>query len=33
MIAWRIPSIARFRLNEGEYRGGSEVFKENKVAD
>jgi MFS family permease len=33
MIAWRIPSIARFRLNEGEYRGGSEVFRENKVAD
>ena len=33
MIAWRIPSIVRFRLNEGEDRGGSEVLRENKVAD
>jgi MFS family permease len=33
MIAWRIPSIARFRWDEGEDRGGSEVFRENKVAD
>ncbi len=33
MIAWRIPNIARFRWDEGEERGGSEVFRENKVAD
>jgi MFS family permease len=33
MVAWRIPSIARFRWDEGEDRGGSEVFRENKVAD
>ena len=33
MIAWRIPSIVRFRLNEGEERDGREVFRENKVAD
>jgi MFS family permease len=33
MIAWRIPSIVRFRLNESEERDGREVFRENKVAD
>ena len=33
MIAWRIPSIVRFRLNEGEERDGREVFRENKLAD
>jgi MFS family permease len=33
MVAWRIPSIARFRLTEGEDRGGSKVSRENKVAD
>jgi len=33
MIAWRIPSIVRFRLREGEERDGREVFRENKVAD
>jgi MFS family permease len=33
MIAWRIPNIARFRWDEGEDRGVSEVFRENKVAD
>jgi MFS family permease len=33
MIAWRIPSIVRFRLNEGEDRDGREVFRENKVTD
>jgi MFS family permease len=33
MIAWRIPSIARFRWNEDEDGGGREVFRENKVAD
>jgi MFS family permease len=33
MVAWRIPSIARFRWDEGEDRGGSEGFRENKVAD
>jgi MFS family permease len=33
MIAWRIPNIARFRWDEGEERGGSEVFRKNKVAD
>ena len=30
MIAWRIPSIVRFRLNEGEDRDGREVFREAK---
>jgi hypothetical protein len=33
MIAWRIPSIVRFRLNESEERDGREVFRENKLAD
>jgi MFS family permease len=33
MIAWRIPNIARFRWDEGEDQGVSEVFRENKVAD
>jgi MFS family permease len=33
MIAWRIPSIVRFRLNEGEERDGREVLRENKLAD
>jgi MFS family permease len=33
MIAWRIPSIIRFRLNESEERDGREVFRENKLAD
>jgi MFS family permease len=33
MIAWRIPSIARFRWNEDGDGGGREVFRENKVAD
>jgi MFS family permease len=33
VIAWRIPSIVRFRWNEGEDRDGREVSGENKVAD
>jgi MFS family permease len=33
MIAWRIPSIVRFRLIEGDERDGREVFRDNKVAD
>ena len=33
VIAWRIPSIARFRWNEDADRGGREISGENKVAD
>ncbi len=33
MIAWRIPSIARFRWNGNEDEGGGEVLREDKVAD
>jgi MFS family permease len=33
MIAWRIPSIGKFRWNEGKDRGGGEILREDKVAD